>query len=77
MDRIVGGKFKLGRKIGCGSFGEIYLGERADSALPRSPVPSLGCCSACAYYLFLCLTRRCSCLYLFQPRTWTPTRSSP
>ena len=27
MDRIVGGKFKLGRKIGCGSFGEIYLGE--------------------------------------------------
>lgn len=40
MDRIVGGKFKLGRKIGCGSFGEIYLGERTDSALPRSPIAS-------------------------------------
>ncbi|KAL6527701.1 Casein kinase 1-like protein 11 [Orobanche minor] len=26
MDHIVGGKFKLGRKIGSGSFGELYLG---------------------------------------------------
>ncbi|XP_034898101.1 uncharacterized protein [Populus alba] len=26
MDHIVGGKFKLGRKIGGGSFGEIFLG---------------------------------------------------
>ncbi|CAM8963188.1 unnamed protein product [Rhodiola kirilowii] len=26
MDQIVGGKFKLGRKIGSGSFGELYLG---------------------------------------------------
>lgn len=23
---VVGGKFKLGRKIGSGSFGELYLG---------------------------------------------------
>lgn len=26
MDRVIGGKFKLGRKIGSGSFGELYIG---------------------------------------------------
>ncbi|XP_019428362.1 PREDICTED: casein kinase 1-like protein 10 isoform X2 [Lupinus angustifolius] len=26
MDHVIGGKFKLGRKIGAGSFGELYLG---------------------------------------------------
>jgi hypothetical protein len=26
MECVIGGKFKLGRKIGSGSFGELYLG---------------------------------------------------
>uniref|UniRef100_A0A7N0T795 non-specific serine/threonine protein kinase n=2 Tax=Kalanchoe fedtschenkoi TaxID=63787 RepID=A0A7N0T795_KALFE len=31
MNHIIGGKFKLGRKIGCGSFGELYLGVNVET----------------------------------------------
>ncbi|KAG6416332.1 hypothetical protein SASPL_123760 [Salvia splendens] len=31
MERIVGGKFKLGRKIGSGSFGDIFLATHVDT----------------------------------------------
>ncbi|THU57530.1 hypothetical protein C4D60_Mb03t04490 [Musa balbisiana] len=31
MGHVIGGKFKLGKKIGCGSFGELYLGVNIQS----------------------------------------------
>ncbi|KAF8388244.1 hypothetical protein HHK36_026910 [Tetracentron sinense] len=31
MEHLIGGKFKMGRKIGSGSFGELYLGVNTQS----------------------------------------------
>ncbi|GAA0140267.1 non-receptor serine/threonine protein kinase [Lithospermum erythrorhizon] len=42
MDLVVGGKFKMGRKIGSGSFGELYLGVNIQNGeevgIKREPV---------------------------------------
>lgn len=36
MEHVIGGKFKLGKKIGSGSFGELYLGTRLAGFLIES-----------------------------------------
>ncbi|EYU25837.1 hypothetical protein MIMGU_mgv11b017258mg [Erythranthe guttata] len=36
MDHVIGGRFKLGRKIGSESFGELYLVEAARKAFFRN-----------------------------------------
>ena len=33
MELRVGGKYRLGRKIGSGSFGDIYLGKSASKLM--------------------------------------------
>lgn len=38
-DFIVGGKYRLMRKIGSGSFGDIYLGINISNGEVRSTVP--------------------------------------
>ena len=35
----VGNKYRLGRKIGSGSFGDIYLGARAAGAVSAPVLP--------------------------------------
>jgi hypothetical protein len=49
MEFRVGKKYSLGRKIGCGSFGDIYLGVNmttgeVSSLLPAPSSRLLGCC---------------------------------
>ena len=41
MELRVGGKYRLGRKIGSGSFGDIYLGKYTKKA-PRLQIACVG-----------------------------------
>lgn len=42
MELRVGGKYRLGRKIGSGSFGDIYLGEVVIVVISLEPPPLIG-----------------------------------
>ena len=46
MEHVIGGKFKLGRKIGSGSFGELYLGTVHTGFLDLSFVSVCSRCEA-------------------------------
>jgi hypothetical protein len=70
MDRIVGSKYKLGRKIGSGSFGEIYLGSTSIPSTLDSLLPWLDYLVR-GYYLTGFVD------FYLQRRTSTRTRSSP
>lgn len=64
MDLVIGGRFKLGRKIGSGSFGELYLGKpQIDKCFKFFYISFIGlftCC--CAYFCRCkCPNRRRSC----------------
>jgi len=48
MEHVIGGKFKLGRKIGSGSFGELYLGN-------CFCYHSCGFCCCCRFVFFTTL----------------------
>jgi hypothetical protein len=51
MEHVIGGKFKLGRKIGSGSFGELYLGT------VLMVFSDLSCVAACSRWESLYLAR--------------------
>lgn len=57
MEHVIGGKFKLGRKIGSGSFGELYLGMQFSCTCTTCIVLFLKKIQ-CLYYVFV------NCLFI-------------
>jgi hypothetical protein len=73
MEHVIGGKFKLGRKIGSGSFGELYLGTVLTGFIDLSFVSVCLRCEA-LYLVRYCLIIYCKVDYIVCRRQHTEQR---
>ena len=64
MELTVGGKYRLGRKIGSGSFGNLYLGKLCEFVMIKCQFIKKGLVCVC---MFMCVHVHVVCVYNTYP----------